>query len=105
MNQKNLVVLARIKAKSGMEQHALKELTKLIEPTIKEEGCIKYELNTSLKDPCEFLFYEIWTSQDALTKHSESTHIKAFRTIREEFLDGGPEVTLWEQSHSCSPKL
>ena len=96
MNEKNLVVLARIKAKPGMEEHTLTELTKLIEPTTKEEGCIKYELNASLKNPCEFLFYEIWTSQEALTRHSKSVHIKAFREIREEFLDGVPEVTLWE---------
>jgi len=97
MKQKNLVVIARIKSKPGMEALALTELTKLVEPTIKEEGCIKYELNQSIKDPTEFLFYEIWTSQDALTKHSQSEHIKASRLTREEYADGTSDVTLWEQ--------
>ncbi len=96
MNEKNLVVLAHIKSKQGMEARTLMELTKLIEPTVKEDGCIKYELNQSLKEPTDFLFYEVWTNQEALSQHSESEHVKAFRAIREEFLDGAPSVTLWE---------
>jgi quinol monooxygenase YgiN len=41
------------------------------------------------------MFYEIWTSKEALDKHGQSEHIKAFRAIRENYIDGHTDVTLW----------
>jgi quinol monooxygenase YgiN len=84
-----------MRAKEGQEEQSKNELTKLIAPTLKEEGCIKYELHTSFTDPKDFMFYEIWTSKEALDKHGQSEHIKAFRAIRENYIDGHTDVTLW----------
>jgi len=98
MSASHLIVTAHIKSKPGQEELTKTELTRLVAPTLKEEGCIKYELHTSLNDPTEFLFYEIWTSKEALDKHSQSPHIQAFRAVRGEFLDGSPRVELWNLS-------
>jgi quinol monooxygenase YgiN len=95
MNNNNLIVIARMCAKESQEEQTKNELTKLIAPTLKEEGCIKYELHTSFTDPKEFMFYEIWTSKDALDKHGQSEHIQAFRAVRENYIDGPTDVTLW----------
>jgi quinol monooxygenase YgiN len=96
MKNKNLIVIARIKAKPGQEKRTLAELEKLVAPTNEEDGCIKYELHTSTTNPGEFMFYEIWTSKAALDLHSTSAHIQTFRSNRVEYLEGSPEVTLWE---------
>jgi len=95
MKTNNLIVIARMRAKEGQEEQTKNALVKLIAPTLKEEGCIKYELHTSFTDPKDFMFYEIWTSKEALDKHGQSEHIQAFRAIRETFIEGPTEVSLW----------
>lgn len=92
----HLFVTAHIKSKLEFVEKTKEELQKLIPPTLKEEGCIKYDLHQSISDETEFLFYEIWTSKEALDAHSKSPHITKFREVREEFLDGSPRVELWE---------
>lgn len=91
-----LIVTAQITSKKGCEELTKSELLSLIPPTLKEEGCIKYELHTSMKDPCSFLFYEIWTSKEALEKHSKSEHLRAFRERRDAYLAEPPIVQWWE---------
>lgn len=95
MNNKNLIVIARMRAKEGLEVQAKDQLIKLIAPTLKEEGCIKYELHISCTDPKDFMFYEIWTSKEALDKHGQSDHIQAFRAVRENYIGGPTDITLW----------
>jgi 4a-hydroxytetrahydrobiopterin dehydratase len=92
-----LIVIAQIKAKKGFEEIAKSELTKLVAPTLEEEGCITYELHTSLEDPNEFMFYEIWESKEHLGAHSQSSHIQTFRSKRNAFLEHDPVVTLWHE--------
>jgi len=95
MPKENLIVIARIKAKPGMEEVTKAELQKLVAPTLVEEGCIKYDLHESTTEPTEFVFYEIWESQEALDKHSQSEHLRKFRAERDAFIVGPPEVTRW----------
>ena len=97
MIHKQLVVIAKMRARVGCEQKAKEELLKLVAPTVKEDGCFKYELHFSLQDPALFMFYEIWRDQAALSAHSESSHIQEFRSRRDKFIDGPTELTLWEQ--------
>ena len=96
MKGKHLAVLAIMKARPGMEERLLEELTKLVEPTRKEDGCIQYDLHVSLTDPAEFLFVEAWSNQAALSKHAESDHVQAFRAVRDQYLTGPTQLTLWD---------
>lgn len=96
MSDKNYTLLAFFEAKSGKEK-ALKEmLTKLISPTLQEEGCINYDLYQNLNDATQFMFYENWASKEAHAKHSESPHIKKCGAIIDEFLEKPFEITFWE---------
>jgi len=67
-------VVAKIVAKAGKEKETLEELKRMIAPTRKEDGCIKYVLNRSTQDPAEYWFVEEWTSKDALDKHMRTPH-------------------------------
>jgi len=90
-----VTVLALICAKKGSENEVLGNLKSLVEPTRKEEGCINYDLHQSSDDPCKFMFYENWTSRQALAAHAESAHIIRNRERNAGLLERPPEITLW----------
>ncbi|MDQ4120574.1 MAG: antibiotic biosynthesis monooxygenase [Acidobacteriota bacterium] len=81
---KQIAVIARLKAKPGL-QGRLEEATKsLIEPTQKEEGCISYVLHRDLEDPTVYYFYEIWRSQEDLDRHFQTPHVRRVMEIAPE---------------------
>lgn len=44
--------------------------------TLKEPGCIKYEIFQSSADPTIFFIYEIWKNEEAHKYHSTTPHVK-----------------------------
>jgi len=91
-----LTVIARMKAKPGMEERLKQELLGLLPPTRAEEGCINYDLHQSLQDGSQFLFHENWESEEHLKRHSQSDHLKSFRSRATELLDSPTEIELWK---------
>lgn len=75
----NLVIIAKITASDGKSEDAKKLLIGLIEPTLKEEGCMQYDLHQDNNNPHLFYFYEIWESMEHLKAHGKSDHILAMR--------------------------
>ena len=96
MADKKVTVLARIKAKNGMEDRVRQELLSLVAPTRSESGCINYDLHQAIDDKSLFLFYENWVSKDDLDKHLEMPYLKAFMEKAEDILTEPVEITLWE---------
>lgn len=47
---------------------------KMVEATVKEEGCIKYELFQDSEDPKVLTFIEEWEDRAALEKHKAAEH-------------------------------
>jgi quinol monooxygenase YgiN len=92
-----ITVVSRIKAKAGMEEEVKKELMALINPTRSEEGCINYDLHQSTDNKSLFLFYENWTSKDALDEHMNKPHLDAFKKKGRKLLAEPLDVTLWEK--------
>lgn len=78
-----LYIVAQITAVAGEEARLRRELEKLIAPTRLEEGCLQYDLHVDNENPGFFVFYENWTSDDALSAHSQSAHIARFRAATE----------------------
>jgi quinol monooxygenase YgiN len=62
-------VIALCKASPGMEAATRSVLEQLVEPTLKEPGCIRYALHVNLDDPSEFYFIETWADHAALDQH------------------------------------
>lgn len=44
--------------------------------TLKEPGCIKYEIYQSPTEPTIFFIYEIWKNEEAHKYHSTTPHVK-----------------------------
>ena len=93
---KRVTVIARIKAQEGMEERVRQELLALIAPSRAEEACINYDLHQSVDDKSLFMFYENWTSREALDRHLEMPYLDAFDERAEGMLAEPVEITLWE---------
>jgi quinol monooxygenase YgiN len=95
MEKGTLTVVARIKAKAGMEERVREELMALVAPTHAEPGCVNYDLHQSIDKPAEFLFHENWVSKQDLDDHLKTPHLQSFLGKAEEILAEPVDITLW----------
>lgn len=78
----------------------LLELAKeLVEITVKQEGCIKYEMYQDENDPKVLIMIEEWESKEALANHTSSEYYKRIVSQSSEYIDKMPEV------HFCKKVL
>lgn len=81
-----IVCIAEFTAKPGKEDELLAELHKLMVPTHKEPGYIRYELNHHLDNPQIITFVEKFRSREDFDFHCNTPYIKDF------FLNVGPDL-------------
>ena len=74
-------VIARLFIRNESIESFKKQAAVIIQKTRKEKGCLFYSLFQDVSSPGEFLFYEEYAGQEALDIHSNSEHLKTFRTI------------------------
>ena len=92
-----VTVIAIATAKDGKEAELKAELTKLVEPSRKDEGCIGYVLHQSIESGGEFMFYEKWESKELLQQHIGNEPLQNFMKISPELLNGELIVSLWNE--------
>lgn len=97
MAEEKIAVLAKVKAKDGMVKEVKQELMSLVATTRSEPGCIDYNLHQSTDDESLFMFYENWTSKQALDEHIEKPHLQAFIAKAETLLAEPLDVTIWKK--------
>ncbi len=73
-----LVCVADFRALQGKETELIEALHRLIEPTRKEQGCLRYELNQRSDDPRRITFIEKWKTRTAFDGHCATPYIKTF---------------------------
>ena len=78
MPNKNVTVVARLRAKEAKEGMVRQELTALIAPTRSEPGCVMYSLHQGTDNKSLFMVYEGWSSKNDLDDHLKKPHLKAF---------------------------
>jgi quinol monooxygenase YgiN len=91
-----VALVVMMHAKPGQELLLQAELSALIRPTRKEEGCILYDLHRSTDVPADFLFYEIWASRDAHAEHKRTPHFLRWNA-RKDTLLAARESTFWKK--------
>ncbi len=89
-------VIARAKARPGMEENLRQAIEEAVGPTRSEEGCINYDLHQGAEDPSEFLLYENWRSKADLDAHLELPHIATLLGKLPELTENGVEITLYK---------
>jgi quinol monooxygenase YgiN len=95
--QGKVTVIAFHRAKPGKEQALREALLAVRAPTLKERGCINYDLHDSPSLPGVFVFLENWESKADLDAHLASQHIAAFRAKAPDLLAEPADITLWSE--------
>jgi quinol monooxygenase YgiN len=80
---KPLTIVAKIEANPGQVELVKAELQKLIAPTLKEDGCIQYDLHQDNENPAVFLFYENWESRELWQQHMNNAHLADYMKATE----------------------
>jgi quinol monooxygenase YgiN len=81
-----LTIVARIRAKPGLEVRMQQDLLSLLTPTRAESGCITFDLLQDTTDPTVFVLYENWKNQTALDNHFQQPYVKQVLQAYEETL-------------------
>jgi quinol monooxygenase YgiN len=76
---KHLTIIAICTAMPGQDEALRAAQEKLVAETVKEPGCLRYELQQSLEDPCVLIFTETWASEEQWRAHMEGTAMKHFQ--------------------------
>lgn len=87
-----IYLTAVIKAKEAHQKEVLDVLQHMVTETRKEETNELYSLHQGIENQNEFIFYEIWKSEEGLAQHNEQPYIKAFGDIVEEKLQEKPQI-------------
>ena len=79
-----------------MRDRLLPIMVGLLEPTRREQGCLRYDLMQSRTDPEAFVFIEEWEDEAALQSHlSEPDVQRAFRDVQP-FVTEPPALTRYQ---------
>jgi len=92
-----MIVVAKIKAKSGEEDKMEKAFLDIMPKVEQEEGTLVYTLHRSQKDPTVFLFYEKYADKDALKHHSSTPYFQELFGVLAPLLDGNPEIEMYDE--------
>lgn len=85
--KKPLTIVARIEAKKESIDLVKAELIKLINPTRKEQGCLKYDLHQDNDNPEVFMFYENWENRELWQTHMNNEHLKSYMAATDGFVE------------------
>ena len=95
-------LLVKFIAKTGKERELRNSLLELVSETLKEEGCLNFDLHESLTDSRQFMIYENWVNKDFHAKHNESPHVLNWRKNCYQFLDVPTDKSIWKYLKNLS---
>ena len=78
MNTSPLTIIAIATAAPGQEAALRSAQEELVAQTVKEPGCLRYELHQSREDSKVLVFVETWASEEQWRAHMQGTAIKRF---------------------------
>ncbi len=76
-----IYVVATLTIKPEMRAELIEGAKACIAETVKEAGCIAYDLHESVTDPTKLVFVEQWENAEALGPHGKTEHLRAFVRI------------------------
>ena len=54
--------------------------------TVKEPGNIRFDFIQQVDDPCRFMLYEVFESEEAIAEHKKTSHYLSWRDAVERFM-------------------
>lgn len=87
-----IVVAGKVVVRPERREQAIRAALAMAEATRKEAGCLTYQFSADLADPNTILVFEEWESDEALTRHFQTEHMRTFRAGVVEVLAGAPSI-------------
>jgi quinol monooxygenase YgiN len=81
MKNRQLTLVAIVKAKEEKREFVKSEIIKLIDITRKEEGNISYDLHQGNDDQNLFVLYENWENREVWQKHMNNDHMLNYAKV------------------------
>lgn len=87
-------VVAQFSVRPDRIDDFVREATRtLVEPTVREPGCIRYELCQDVAEPTRFAMIETWESEAALRTHLSQPALGEAVTALQPLAQGAPTVS------------
>lgn len=103
--KKKFTMIVRLTVKDGEAEKFVAAFAGAVEPTRKEDGCSRYELNQVAGEKNTFVIYERWAKLEKLEAHLAQPHTKKLMETVMPLLEGAPEiVVLTPQGEPQKPK-
>jgi quinol monooxygenase YgiN len=75
----DITIIATLHAQEGKTDATAACLHKMVRETVKEAGCIAYDLHQASDDPREFILVEYWRDAAAIELHDASAHMATLK--------------------------
>ena len=96
-----ILLTIRVVAKSYVKPEKIQEFIglfkKLVEESVKEEGCIDYGLYQELDNPGILTTLEEWRDKSDLDKHLKSNHFREIFPLLLEYLEKETEINMYKK--------
>jgi quinol monooxygenase YgiN len=96
-NDTQVVCVAEFHALPDKTDELISALHMLMQPTHKEPGCIRYELNQRVDDPRWITFIEKWRNQKVFDEHCATPYITDYFNKKRPQLVEAFEVKLYRE--------
>jgi quinol monooxygenase YgiN len=87
-----IVIAGSVAVRPAKREAALRAARALAEATRAEAGCRQYAFYADLEDPNAFFLFEEWETEEALAKHFQTEHLRAFQQQVPELVAGPPSI-------------
>jgi quinol monooxygenase YgiN len=91
---KPFTLIVHIHAKKGAGEKLEAAVARATKLTLREKGCLRYELNRDPKAPTHYLLYERWQSLPLLAAHLKAEHITKLLAELGELIEAAPKVDI-----------
>ncbi len=94
-----ILLTIRVVAKNYVKPEKIQEFIglckKLVEESVKEEGCMDFGLYQELKNPGILTMLEEWRDKSNLDKHLNSNHFREIFPLLLEYLEKETEINMY----------
>ena len=87
-----IVVVGRVKTDAERRERLIEVGQRVAQASREEPGCVSYRLYEDTERPNEFVFIEVWETEEALQRHFATEHIAHFMRAVPEALIEPPDV-------------
>ncbi len=91
-----IIVSGTVQIRADRRAEAIRVAAKMAETTQEEPGCLSYRFSADLIDPNLFYIFEEWESDEALTRHFGTDHMREFQQTLPNLLAGAPSIKRYD---------